>query len=61
MSDQNKLTAPAIGHIFGMLLMRKDEDWTLEKVQRTLPLYNRVVEIMVSNYETVFGYSKFVF
>ncbi len=55
MSDQNKMTAPSIGHMFGMLLMRQKEEMTLEDVTKSLPLQNRVVEVMASNYEAVFG------
>lgn len=54
MSDFNEMTAASLANVFGIALMHPSEAASLEEIMQTTPFLNRVVELMVTNYETVF-------
>lgn len=57
MCTLNGMTPVKIGHIFGKIVMRPEEEISMEAIQN-LRLQNCVVEVMVTKFETVFDISK---
>ncbi len=55
MGEVNGLTPVTVAHVFGITLMRTTDMESVEEVMQAIPHLNHAVDLMVSNFEEIFG------
>ncbi len=59
MGEVNGLTPVTVSHVFGITLMCTTDMASVEGAMQALPHFYHAVDLMVSNFEEIFGTYKF--